>query len=646
MRAEPPTAAGQAAEMAAAGVGLAEGAFVMRFARSDSALRVYHVTARLPTGADCGEERILQAAASQAVTKPVYDAASGVLLDMDRVRAARAEELEWAKKLGVWDLVPRAQARAAGKKGVRTKWIDMNKGDELSPAYRSRLVACELRAFAPWLPQEELFAATPPTAALNLLLSLMVSKKSRRGSHYKLAFLDVRRAFFRAAATEEVYVELPPELRVPGADYVALLQKSMYGTRTAAKNWQMQLGRDLRALGFEQARSSPCVYYHDEYDARLVIFGDDLWLLADDESLQGLLPRLHATYDLKTEGVLGPDDGDAKSVRSLNKLVRYVPGVGVELEADPRHGEIIPAELGLTSGPRRPVTTPGSKAEDGAGGADPTPLEDAGEVTAYRGIAARGLYYSIDRPELRFSVKEAARAMASPTRGNLASLKRVGRFLLRRPRLVVTYRYQGEYVAPRVYPGGSETRSGAPAYLYAPVDSNWADCKATRKSTSGGALQHGDHVLCTWSVTQAVQALSSGEAELYAVLKGAVEALGLTALAEELHMELRAPRVGSDSTAARGTIARHGLGKIKHLELKYLWVQEVVRAKRLVIVKEESATNFADLMTKHLAEPRMIELLEKAGYEFREGRAPGAPALAEGAAKQRIAWIQLGMGSG
>ena len=51
---------------------------------------------------------------------------------------------------------------------------------------------------------------------MNLLLSTMVSRKSRRGpgraggKHYKLAFLDVRRAFFRAAATETVFIELPP----------------------------------------------------------------------------------------------------------------------------------------------------------------------------------------------------------------------------------------------------------------------------------------------------------------------------------------------------------------------------------------------------------------------------------------------------
>ena len=155
-------------------------------------------------------------------------------------------------------------------------------------------------------------------------------------------------------------------------------------------------------------------------------------------------------------------------------------------------------------------------------------------------------------------------------------------------------------------------------------------------------MQHGDHLLATWSVTQAVQALSSGEAEFYALLKGAVEVLGLSAIAEELELELGVPRVGSDASAARGMAARHGFGKVKHLELKHLWVQEAVRAKRIVVTKEFSTTNLADLMTKHLPEASMDALLRKAGCEFREGRPEGAPQLEKGAVQQRIALVLLG----
>ena len=98
-----------------------------------------------------------------------------------------------------------------------------------------------------------------------------------------------------------------------------------------------------------------------EQDARLVVHGDDLWLLGDADALANLLPRLHATYELKSDGVLGPDPEDAKTVRSLNKLIRFLPGVGIEIEADPRHGEIVVGESGsgrarraqARQGPRR-----------------------------------------------------------------------------------------------------------------------------------------------------------------------------------------------------------------------------------------------------------------------------------------------------
>ena len=73
------------------------------------------------------------------------------------------------------------------------------------------------------------------------------------------------------------------------------------------------------------------MFYHSGEDAHLVAFGDDLWLLADQPGLDALKPKLHKTYTLKEQGALGPEAGDDKVVRSLNRLIRYVDGVGVEL---------------------------------------------------------------------------------------------------------------------------------------------------------------------------------------------------------------------------------------------------------------------------------------------------------------------------
>ena len=170
--------------MEAAGVGAPEGSFTGRFARGSSAVATFLAAAVMPSAADAKEAALLAAFQGRGLVKPVYDAASRVLLDEGLVRAARAEELGYARKHGVYEKVPRAQARARGKKVIGTKWVDINKGDDKVPAIRSRLVAKELRAFAPWVPQEDLFAATPPAAAQNLLLSLMASRRSRAGLRY------------------------------------------------------------------------------------------------------------------------------------------------------------------------------------------------------------------------------------------------------------------------------------------------------------------------------------------------------------------------------------------------------------------------------------------------------------------------------
>ena len=83
----------------------------------------------------------------------------------------------------------------------------------------------------------------------------------------------------------------------------------------------------------------------------------------------------------------------------------------------------------------------------------------------------------------------------------------------------------------------------------------------------------GGHCLETWTSTQATIALSSGEAELYALVKGAAAALGLESLLVDLGRQISC-KVRADSTAAIGIAFRSGLGKLRHLNVQYLWIQE------------------------------------------------------------------------
>ena len=128
-------------------------------------------------------------------------------------------------------------------------------------------------------------------------------------------------------------------------------------------------------------------------------------------------------------------------------------------------------------------------------------------------------------------------------------------------------------------------------------DTDWAGCKATRKSTSGGVACVGCGVVKSWSKTQGSIALSVGEAEYYALVKGAAEAIGMRSLMADLGVETNV-EVYVDSSTAKSIASRTGIGKIRHMDVRYMWVQERVRRGDIRIRKIPGTENPADALTK------------------------------------------------
>merc|ERR1712020_864131 len=147
------------------------------------------------------------------------------------------------------------------------------------------------------------------------------------------------------------------------------------------------------------------------------------------------------------------------------------------------------------------------------------------------------------------------------------------RYLAGRPRLVYDYPWQD-----------------ATPVLDAWVDTDFAGCLRTRKSTSGGLAARGAHVLKHWSSMQKTIALSSGEAELAGVVKGSGEGLGIQSLARDLRIDLGL-EVHADSSAAIGICRRTGIGKVRHLAVGQLWVQERVRSGDFALHKVSGELN-------------------------------------------------------
>ena len=203
-----------------------------------------------------------------------------------------------------------------------------------------------------------------------------------------------------------------------------------------------------------------------------------------------------------------------------------------------------------------------------------------GKVSHFRGLSARGNYLSADRPEIQFATKEICRFMSKPTKLSVESLKRLGRFLEGRRRLVYVYGWQMEVDGVDVY-----------------ADTDHAGCLRTRKSTSGGCILLGAHLLKSWSMTQPIITLSSGEAELHGVVKAAAGGLGFLSLLADFGVTLRL-RLWTDSTASKGICARQGLGKVRHLDVQDLWIQQRIRNGDFELYKIPGERNPGDLFTK------------------------------------------------
>ena len=130
----------------------------------------------------------------------------------------------------------------------------------------------------------------------------------------------------------------------------------------------------------------------------------------------------------------------------------------------------------------------------------------------------------------------------------------------------------------------------------------------------------GKHPIKSWSRTQALIALSSGESELYATLKASAKTLGIVSMLNDYGVKVTT-EVWGDAQVALGIRHGKGLGKTRHIKIGRLWIQQVSVEKRLRFGKALGKLNPADLFTKYLDNNATEQHMARLNYTFAEGRA-------------------------
>ena len=214
----------------------------------------------------------------------------------------------------------------------------------------------------------------------------------------------------------------------------------------------------------------------------------------------------------------------------------------------------------------------------------------------YRSQVARCLFLSQYRADIPFIVNELCQRMSSPTQQSLAKLKRLVRYLKRERQWEQVFKYGRPVEEVTTF-----------------ADSDWAGCKETRKSSSAGVVMLGNHTLKAYTRKQNTIARSTAEPELFAAALGASESKGIVSLLRDLGYK-KNPVLAIDAKAIEHILHRQGIGKLKHRDVAYLWVQDEIRSQRLRVRRVRSEENVADLGMKALSKAVIAKHCLTMGY--------------------------------
>jgi len=203
------------------------------------------------------------------------------------------------------------------------------------------------------------------------------------------------------------------------------------------------------------------------------------------------------------------------------------------------------------------------------------------------------------RPDIAFAVTKLSQFAANPSQDHLNKAMYILRYL------VGTSNYA------LVYDGVSGL--GFEAY----ADSDWASDSATRRSTTGYLINLASGVFSWNTRAQKTIALSSTEAEYMALSDTSRQILWMRSLLEEIGYSIKAIPLNGDNQGAIFMASNPVQEKrIKHIDIRYHFIHQVVSDGKVVLYYIEGDKNPADMFTKNLGHLKFLQFRGQLGLEF------------------------------
>ena len=398
----------------------------------------------------------------------------------------------------------------------------------------------------------------------------------------------------------EVWLATQPEEKrkelegIPREQLVWQVDGNIYGRQPAASQYRDRLEEIIvnklpkDRYDFVRGRLDGCVFRCKKTKSVVIHHIDDFDVTGPEDDLNNLLKVELPKHGCKVK--VGDFEFPEKHGKTSSEFLgreKISVEQAVLTKPNAKHTDNILKLLGLHDAKGGPV--PGKKLELSVSSEE---LLDEKEKKVYQSCVGSAIYLSQDRIDVKFAVKELARRMKEPRKANMANLKVLGRYLKGTKDLGHVTKLEGVE--------GPAGERELPLHAY--CDSDYAGDTESRKSTSGEVLVLGGTVVEANSSTQSGNpATSSGEAELRSLNHCAQSCMYIQNLAvHDFDLPVSTPRIWCDSSAALQAAKRIGVGKMRHISLAHLYIQELVKTKQVIIAKVKGVANPADCLTKHL----------------------------------------------
>ena len=472
-----------------------------------------------------------------------------------------------------------------------TPWVEARKPDG---SVRERYC---LREFKSSSYRDDVYAVST-TSATGRIIDLIGVKKQ-----YVFFTADATNAFWQVPIQEVCFMYPPKEWLAEeksagrSTDVMWQLRTEWYGRRVAGTRWVEFAAGKIMKQGFKRCEIAPWFFYNAASDISLELHMDDIYGCGPKEKVESFLAELHKEILMKSE----IHEAGGEEFSHLKKKRTYKEDGSMLIQADSKHIKEVQKILGMEEAKGCP--TPAV-----AGGSSTDLLDqEVSEEEASRFKSAVGvlMYISPERPDAQYAIRELTKFLKKPTVGSMHALSRVVRYLIKTANYGIKFEQAGECEVLDCF-----------------SDTDWASCKRTRKSTACGVFRVGGCTLATYSRGLATISLSSGEAEFNGGVVACCEGLFYQQILAHLGVNVKM-RVHVDSSAARGVFQRQGAGRIRHLEVKSLWVQEALRQRKFSLHAVRTDDNLADIGTKALQAAKLEKFRDELNVlsleEFSQG---------------------------